>query len=59
VISGVESALREGYPRTMPGVSQCWFSGYFRQVFFKTIALLRIIMGADVWGEPSIMTGVY
>jgi hypothetical protein len=27
VIGGVESALREGCPRTMTGVSQCWFSG--------------------------------
>jgi hypothetical protein len=35
VICGVESAMREGCPRTMTGVSQCWFSGHFRQVFFK------------------------
>jgi hypothetical protein len=35
VIGGVKSALREGCPRTMTGVSQCWFSGHFRQVFFK------------------------
>ena len=35
VIGGVESALREECPRTMTGVSQCWFSGHFRQVFFK------------------------
>jgi hypothetical protein len=35
VIGGVESALREGCPRTMTGVSQCWFSGDFRQVFFN------------------------
>jgi len=27
VIGGVESALREGCPRTVAGVSQCWFSG--------------------------------
>ena len=33
VISGVESTLREGCPRTMTGVSQYWFSGHFRQVF--------------------------
>ena len=32
-IGGVESALREEYPRTMTGVSQYWFSGHFRQVF--------------------------
>jgi hypothetical protein len=35
VISGVESSLREGCPRTMTGVSKCGFSGHFRQVFFK------------------------
>jgi hypothetical protein len=35
VIGGVESALLEGFPRTMTGVSQCWFSGHFRQLFFK------------------------
>jgi hypothetical protein len=28
-------------------------------VFFNTNALPRIIIGADVWGESSIMTGVY
>ena len=33
VISGVESAMREGCPRTMTGFSQYWFSGHFRQVF--------------------------
>ena len=33
VIGGVESALREGCPRTRTGVSQYWFSGHFRQVF--------------------------
>jgi hypothetical protein len=33
VIGGVESALREGCPGTMTGVSQYWFSGHFRQVF--------------------------
>ncbi len=33
VIGGVESALREGCPRTLTGVSQHWFSGHFRQVF--------------------------
>ncbi len=32
---GVESAVQEGCPRTMTGVSQCWFSGHFRQLFFK------------------------
>ncbi len=39
VICEVERALREGCPRTMTGVSQRWFSGHFRQVFFNTIAL--------------------
>jgi len=43
----------------MTGVSQYWFSGHFRQVFFNTNALPRINIGADVWGESSIMTGVY
>jgi hypothetical protein len=33
--------------------------GHFRQVLFNTIALLRINIGAGVWGESSIMTGVY
>jgi hypothetical protein len=59
VFGGVESALREGCPRTTTGISQHWFSGHFRQVFFNTIALPRINIGADVWGESSIMTGVY
>ena len=59
VIGGAESALREGCPRTMTGVSQRWFSGHFRQVLFNTNALPRIHIGADVWGESSIMTGVY
>jgi hypothetical protein len=35
VIGGVENALRGRCPRTMAGVSECWFSGHFRQVFFK------------------------
>jgi hypothetical protein len=59
VIGGVESALLEGCPRTMTGVSQCWFSGHFRQMFFNTNALPRINIDADVWGESSIMTCVY
>jgi hypothetical protein len=58
-IGGVESVLREGCPRTMTGVSQCWFSGHFRQVFSNTNALPRINIGADVWSESSIMTSVY
>ena len=37
VIGGVESALWEGCPRTMTGVSQRWFSGHFRQVFFTPL----------------------
>ena len=53
------SAVLERCPRTMTGVSQCWFSGHFKQVFFNTNALPRINIGADVWGESSIMTGVY
>jgi hypothetical protein len=57
VISGVESALWEGYPRTMTGVSQCWFSG--DRCFSNTNALPRINIRADVWGESNIMTGVY
>jgi hypothetical protein len=28
-------------------------------VFFNTNALPRIDIGANVWGESSIMTGVY
>jgi hypothetical protein len=59
VISGVENTLMEGYPRAMTGVSQCWFSGHFQQVFFNTNALPGINIGADVWCESSIMTGVY
>jgi hypothetical protein len=60
VIGGVESALREGCLRTMTGVSQCWLLGHFRQVCFSnTNALPRINIGDDVWGESSIMTGVY
>jgi hypothetical protein len=35
------------------------FAEHFRQVFFNTNALPRINIGADVWGESSIMTGVY
>ena len=31
----------------------------FRQVFFNTNALPRFAIGADVWGESDIMTGVY
>jgi hypothetical protein len=45
--------------RITTGVSQRWFSGHFRQVFFNTNALPRINIGADVWGKSSIMTGVY
>jgi hypothetical protein len=32
--------------------------GAFRQVFFNTNALPRINIGADVWGESGIRTGV-
>jgi hypothetical protein len=59
VIGGVESVLREGCPRTTTGVSQRWFLVHFRQVVFNTIALPCINIGANVWGESSIMTGVY
>ena len=33
--------------------------GAFSTGFFNTNALPRINIGADVWGESSIMTGVY
>jgi hypothetical protein len=56
VISGVESTLLEGCPRTTTSVSQCWFLGHFRQVFFNTNALPLI---NNMWGESGIMTGVY
>jgi hypothetical protein len=59
VIGGVEITLREGCPRLTTGVSQHWFSGHFRQVFFSTNALPRINICVNVWGESSIMTGVY
>jgi hypothetical protein len=51
VISRVENTMREGCPRTVTGVSQPWFSGHFRQVFFNTIALPRINIGVYVWGK--------
>jgi len=44
----LESALREGCPRTTTGVSQRRFSGHFRQVFFNTNAVPRIDIGADM-----------
>jgi hypothetical protein len=59
VICGVESVVLEGCPRTTTGVSQHWFSGHFRQVFFNINALPRINIDTNVWGESSIMTGVY
>jgi hypothetical protein len=49
----------EGCPRRTTGVSQHWFSGHFRQVFFNTIALPHITIDVNVWVELSIMTGVY
>jgi hypothetical protein len=58
VIGGVESTLWEGCPGTMTGVSQCWFWAFSTGVF-NTNALPRINIGTDVWGESSIMTGVY
>jgi hypothetical protein len=57
-IGGVERALLEGCSRTMTSVSQYWFSGAFSTGVFNTNALPRINIGADVWGESSIMTGV-
>ena len=33
--------------------------GAVQQVFFNANALPRINIGADVWGEPGIMTGVF
>jgi hypothetical protein len=61
VIGGVESALREGCPGTMKSVSQysILVLGAFSTGVFNTNALPRINIGADVWGESSIMTGVY
>jgi hypothetical protein len=60
VIGGVESELREGCPRTTTGVSERWFSGHFRQVFFNTnhypALTLAPTCGANL---TSIMTGVY
>jgi len=43
----------------MTGVSQYRFLGAFLTGVFNTNALTRINIGADVWGESSIMTGVY
>jgi hypothetical protein len=67
VISGVESALREGCPGTMTGVSQYWFSGHFRQVFstpmhYPALTII-IIIGADVWSLcdrlcPVLVSGI-
>jgi len=45
------SALWDGCLGTMTGVSQHWF--------FNANALPCITIGADVWGESGIMTGVY
>jgi hypothetical protein len=56
---GMDSELQDGCPRIMTDVSQRWFSGHFRLVFFNAHALPRINMGFDVWGESGIMTGVY
>jgi hypothetical protein len=58
VISGVESALREGCPRTMTGVSQYWFSGHFRQVFSTPMHYPTLTFGTNEWSGSSIMTGV-
>jgi hypothetical protein len=56
----------EGTQRAVGWVSEdhdrCFLTlvlGAFRQVFFNTNALPRIAIGADVWGESDIMTGVY
>ncbi len=53
------NTMWEGCPRTTTGVSQHWFSGHFRQVFFNTNTLPRINIGINVWVELIIMTGVY
>ncbi len=55
VISGVARALREGCPRCFSTL----VLGAFSTGVFNTNALPRINIGADVWGESSIMTGVY
>jgi hypothetical protein len=55
----MDSELHDGCPRTMTDVSQRWFSGHFRLVFFNANALPRINIGADEWGELGIMIGVY
>jgi hypothetical protein len=60
VIGGVASTLLEGCP---PEDHDRCFStlvlGAFSTGVFNTNALPRINIGADVWGESSIMTGVY
>ena len=61
VIGGVESALWEG--SWMSEDHDRCFSilvlGAFSTSVFNTNALPRINIGANVWGESSIMTGVY
>ena len=63
VIGGVESALREGCPSHTCRVRQVFLNagsqGIFDRCFSNTSALPRINIGADVWGESNIMTGVY
>jgi hypothetical protein len=53
VISGMESVLLEGCLRTMTGVSQYWFSRHLQQMFFNTIALPHINIGANVWANQA------
>ena len=59
VIGGVESALRGGLSEDHDRCFSTLVLGAFSTGVFNTNALPRINIGADVWGESSIMTGVY
>ena len=63
VIGGGSSALRDSAAGGMSEDHDRCFStlvlGAFSIGVFNTNALPRINIGADVWGESSIMTGVY
>ena len=62
VIGGVDSALREGCPKLSEDHDRCFSTlvlGAFSTGVFNTNALPRINIDAYVWGESSIMTGVY
>jgi hypothetical protein len=56
VIGGVESALREGCPGTMTGVSQYWFSGHFRQVFSTLIHYPALTLAPTCAGARLLCT---